>query len=154
PSAGRPSLCALPCFFYPTICFCVRDDPQVLWVFYEDLLADPARHIEVIAEFIGVPLDDELRAIVLEQASFQFMKDHQELFDDHLIFDKCKVNMGLSPDTKVRASKVNKGEKGDRSGLTQEILETLNDRWNAVITAETGLASYQDLRNELSVLRR
>lgn len=37
------------------------------------------------AAFMGIPLDEELRAIVLNQSSFSFMKEHQVLFDDHLV---------------------------------------------------------------------
>jgi hypothetical protein len=64
----------------------------VLWIFYEDLLTDLETNIQAIAgqpcsspphilpslllpkDFLGIPLDDELRAIALEQTSFQFMK--------------------------------------------------------------------------------
>jgi len=51
-----------------------RDNPNVLWVFYEDLLQDREKCIIKIAEFAGIPLDDELKAIVMEQSAFQFMK--------------------------------------------------------------------------------
>ena len=43
-------------------------------MFYEDLLQDRAACIERIAQFAGIPLDDELRVTVLHQTSFEFMK--------------------------------------------------------------------------------
>jgi hypothetical protein len=41
--------------------------------------------IAVFVEFMGIVMDDELREIVLHQASFAFMKEHENLFDDHLV---------------------------------------------------------------------
>jgi hypothetical protein len=43
-------------------------------VFYEDLLQDREKCVMKIAEFAGIPVDDELKEIVMQQSSFQFMK--------------------------------------------------------------------------------
>eukprot|EP00602_Paraphysomonas_sp_CaronLab_P002294 CAMPEP_0185030560 /NCGR_PEP_ID=MMETSP1103-20130426/17546_1 /TAXON_ID=36769 /ORGANISM="Paraphysomonas bandaiensis, Strain Caron Lab Isolate" /LENGTH=277 /DNA_ID=CAMNT_0027565743 /DNA_START=88 /DNA_END=921 /DNA_ORIENTATION=- len=131
--------------FYPH-----RNDDNVLWLCYEDLTANTERCVERIAEFMGIELDDELREIVMRQSSFAFMKEHQSLFDDHLVFDSCKVRMGLPPDTKVLASKVNKGKAGARVSLTDEIRAMLDQQWDEVIRTETGLPDYDSLRREVA----
>lgn len=51
-----------------------RDNPNVLWVFYEDLLENREQCITKLAAFAGIPLDDELKGIVMQQSAFQFMK--------------------------------------------------------------------------------
>lgn len=68
-----------------------RDDPRVLWLFYEDLIEDRAAVIERIAgqciifcrffvtlctcaDFLDIKLTPELKDIVMLQSSFEFMK--------------------------------------------------------------------------------
>lgn len=130
-----------------------RREGRVLFVFYEDLLANLEAVIEQIAAFMDIELDDELRAITLEQASFSFMKARSSQFDEHLVFNKCKKRMGLSAAVQNQAEKVNKGKRGaGGTEMTFEHHKQLEEAWREVFGAATGVLSYQQLWEELSPL--
>ena len=50
-----------------------RDDPNVLWLFFEDLAEDLPRSVARIAAWLGVPCDAALLARVCALSSFDFM---------------------------------------------------------------------------------
>lgn len=137
-----------------------RLDGNVLFVFYEDLISNLEAVIEQIAGFMCIELDDELRAVTMEQASFSFMKARSSQFDEHLVFHKCKERMGLKATDESRAEKVNRGgggSSGRSSGegseeLTAEHHALLEDQWTEVFGAATGVQSYEALWRQLSPL--
>lgn len=130
-----------------------RNDGNILFVFYEDLISNLEVVIEKVAEFMNIELDDELRAIALEHSSFAFMKARSSQFDEHLVFNKCKARMGLAEDVANKAEKVNKGQKGaGGSEMTAEHQQQLDEQWSAVFGEATGLHSYQALWQTLSPL--
>lgn len=135
-----------------------RHNPNVLWLFYEDLIEDLPKCVDVIANFMGIPLEGEeadasLRDLTLKHASFEFMKEHETLFNDSIVFNASKRRMGLDDTTATASTKVNTGGK-NRVILTEEMLAALDTKWAQVFTAATGVGSYEELRSELSVLKR
>ena len=58
-----------------------QNDPRVLVVRYEDLVADLRTAILAIGTFLGVPLDSADLDRIAARSSFQFMKAHEALFD-------------------------------------------------------------------------
>lgn len=137
-----------------------KDNPNVLWMFYEDLLEDREQCIIKLAAFAGISLDDELKGIVMHQSAFQFMKEHNDQFDDHFVlgFGWKRINATLPEADRIdlsdaRANKVNKGggrEKAPRLKLSDTQIQAMNDAWTEVIGATTGIKSYADLRATLS----
>jgi hypothetical protein len=85
-----------------------KEDPNILWLFYENILENPGREIEKIAAFMEVTLDEELKEMTLSQSSIGFMKEIGTKFDDHFVFDACKKRMGFPDDAKVSVGKVHK----------------------------------------------
>jgi hypothetical protein len=125
-----------------------RDDEDVLPLCYENIKTDLPRTIEEVAKFIGVPVDDELRRIVLRQSDIDFMREHKEQFEDHLIRQARSVAMRLPPGG--RLDKVRNGRIGESKDLVpDEIKRELDEVWRQEITAKIGLTSYEDLRKEL-----
>lgn len=61
-----------------------RHDPDVLFLRYEEVIADLPGTMRRIADFCGLPLTDEIAARVLERCSVAFMKQHNEKFDPRL----------------------------------------------------------------------
>jgi hypothetical protein len=57
-----------------------RHRPNLLWLRYEDLVADLPSAVDRIAGFLDVPMTAEVRARVLERSSFAWMRDHRERF--------------------------------------------------------------------------
>jgi len=137
-----------------------RDNPNILWVFYEDLLQDREKCIVKIAEFANIPLDDELKRIATQQTSFQFMKEHNNKFDDNFVlgFAWRRINETLPPAEQIdisdaRANKVHKGGGGtQRIQLSTEQLRAMDNAWTQVIASATGIGSYDALRTQFSVL--
>ena len=51
---------------------------QILWLFFEELKADPAREIRKVADFLGVDCDDATLERVVAESSFDAMKKGTE----------------------------------------------------------------------------
>lgn len=125
-----------------------RNDADVLFLAYEKMLQDAPQTIRRIADFIGVPLDDELLAITLEHSSMPFMLKHKDRFDDAMMRKASEdlVNLPLGSDS----SKVRKGEAGSGVALSAETVAMFNQKWHDEITSALGFETYQDLIAELA----
>ena len=121
-----------------------RNDPDVLFMFYEDMKQDLGATIDEVAGFIGVPLDPALREIVLEQSGMAFMKAHEHQFDDHPLRQARDAACGLPPDGV--SSKVNQGRTGSGGALSDALIGVLDARWRDTVGAVTGARSYNELR--------
>ena len=125
-----------------------RSDPDVIAFTFENMLADLTRTVEQVAQFIGTPLDDELRDLVVGQADIGFMKQHESKFDDSVFFDSVRGRMRLPPTTGL--SKVRVGQVGgSRDVVPEEIRRQMDSAWRADVAPATGLSSYQDLHRYL-----
>jgi hypothetical protein len=118
-----------------------RDDADVLYLVYEHMKADPERHIERIAEFVGIPLDDELRAITLEHSSLEFMQTHKDRFDDAMLrrLSEEELLPSGSDSAKVRAGQIHEFSWSD------EIVDLYDSLWLEHVTRVTGFESYEAL---------
>jgi methylamine dehydrogenase accessory protein MauD len=58
-----------------------RDDPNVLFLYYEELAADLPACLRRIAAFCGLEIAPERWPGILERCSFAFMKQHESQFD-------------------------------------------------------------------------
>lgn len=124
------------------------DNPDVLFLCYEDMKADLDSAIYLIAEFMGIVLDNELFEIVRRNASFEFMKAHNSHFDDHLIRKYRNAPMGLPPaatTSKVKSGKVG----GHKAHLSAELIATIDSRWQTHMPSEYGISSYADIRDKI-----
>jgi hypothetical protein len=98
-----------------------RDRGNVLFLTYESMRADLPRTVDAIAAFMGVALEADERAAVIERAAFSYMKKEQHKFD----------STG-SPWTNSQGSMLRRGESG-RSGelLSPEQQRRIDDYWRA-----------------------
>ncbi len=83
-----------------------RENPNVLWLFFEDLKEDLPACVRKIADFMHIPLTAELEGIVLEKASFRYMREHASQFDDHFVRNAAYAHLQL---TDSEGFKVGKG---------------------------------------------
>jgi hypothetical protein len=128
-----------------------RKDDDILPLCYENMKTDLPRTIETVANFVGIPLDDELRQIVLRQSDIRFMQEHKEQFEDHIIRKARSAAMRLPPDGQL--NKVRNGQVGEsKNRVSDEIKKELDEVWLEEVTAKIGLNSYEDLRKELAFL--
>lgn len=125
-----------------------RHDADVLALSYENMKQDLPGTIERVAEFMEIALDDELKDIVVRQSDFKFMSEHNPQFDDHIVRETRNAACGIPADGTT--SKVKNGNVGDsKRQVPQVILDEFDQIWQEEITANFGLASYEDLRQAL-----
>ena len=125
-----------------------RKDTDVLYLVYEHMRDDLPGTIRRVAEFIDIPLDDELMAIAEEHASLDFMLKHKDRFDDCLLRALSEEKSGLpkgSDSSKVRAGQVGSGKKG----ISQAVQNELDEVWRREVTESIGYESYEDLIADL-----
>lgn len=127
----------------------VRDRPDVLLLAFEHMKEDLPGTIRKVADFINIPLDDDLRAIAEEHASFAFMERHKDRFDDRLMRELSERVADLPPGGD--SAKVRKGEVGEhKQRLSPEVSAELDAVWHKEITAVLGFADYESLIADLA----
>jgi len=120
----------------------------VLPLCYENMKANLPLTIEKVSAFIGIPMDEELKEIVLRQSDIKFMQQHKDQFEDHNIRKARSAAMSLPLDGQL--NKVRNGQVGEsKLAVPDEIRLELDDIWRQEITLKFGLNSYEDLRKEL-----
>ncbi len=125
-----------------------RDNPNVLLLSYEGMIADPAAHVKRVAEFCGIALNDALLALTLEHTSLSFMLRHKDRFDDRMIRNLSESLCGLPPGSdsaKVRQG----GVGGHRHVLPDGIGAAMDEIWNRTVASRTGHANYASLERDL-----
>ncbi len=126
----------------------VRDQENVLVLTYEQMNAEPEATIRKVAAFSGIPLDDELLALTLEQSSFQTMLSNKHKFDDLLMRTASEVRCNLPPGSD--SAKVRKGGSGQgKAELTPELMALLDAQWAKIVEPATGFADYAALQAEI-----
>ena len=124
-----------------------RNDADVLFLAYEQMLAAPSRAIERIAAFIGIELDAQLLAITEEHSSLEFMLRHKDRFDDAMIRRRSEELCGLPEDSD--SAKVRDGKAGSSTMLGKATLDALAVAWQEEITAPLGFPDYASLIADL-----
>jgi hypothetical protein len=126
-----------------------RDDPEVLYLFYEDLVADRSGEVRRIASFLGFEEDEGRIEVATRQSSIDFMRRTPTLWEDTLLCEKRNEAMGL-PDS-ARSTKLRKGS-GDRPDgeLSQAVVDAWRARWAEVVAPVTGCADYPAIRRAVS----
>merc|ERR1712032_1389832 len=114
--------------------------------------------IRRIAHFMDVTLNDALLAVVLENSSFAYMQAHSTKFDEHIVFGKVREQMGIPKDyvfgdVEVSKVRVGGGKIGEgKTGLPDEVVKMLRNRWELTVKSKTGFDSYAAMREAISKL--
>jgi hypothetical protein len=129
-----------------------RDNPDVLLLAYEHMIADPAAHIVRLAAFCGFELDARLLALTLERSSFAYMSAHKDRFDDRMMREATERLCGLpagSDSAKVRAGEVG----GHRAVLPAATAAALDVKWARAIEPTLGFDDYGSLLTAVAARR-
>ena len=125
----------------------VRDRKDVLLLSYQHVLRDPAGQVRRLANFAGIPLDEELLELTLEHSSRAFMLAHKDRFDDALMRGLSEDLGGLpggSDSAKVRASTPSQDD-----GLPSAISVRMDEIWAEKVAPELGFATFDELEAAL-----
>ena len=133
-----------------------RRNPNVLWVFFEDLVTDLPGEIARVAAFLGIAADQELLDAACRVASFESMAAPQNRhhYDDHTLKAHIYPVMGIDPTQKQDIIKVRAGTVGARRALPPALAARLRAKWAAVLEGPTGCDSYEGFRASVRALRR
>ncbi len=123
-----------------------RHNPDVLFLCFEEMIADADTSIRRVAEFIGCDGEAAI-ATTKRQSTLSFMSRHERQFDDHLLCQARDAACGLPADS--NASKV-RGEGSPRQHLSTGDRDLLRATWQEKITPALGLADYDALRDALA----
>ncbi|WP_299324090.1 sulfotransferase domain-containing protein [Parasphingopyxis sp.] len=125
-----------------------RDNPNVLLLTYEHMIETPEHHVRMLADFCGIPLDDDLLALTLERSSLAYMLEHKDKFADPMMRALSEERCGFAPGSD--SAKVRKGGVGGhKKELSAEIGERIDTAWSEQVAPETGLADYAALDAEV-----
>jgi len=132
----------------------MRENKDILFLFFEDLKEDLPACVEKISEFMEIELDDELKQIVCEVSSYEYMRKNAHQFDDHFIRNTVMKRCGLSPEEKFTVGKVREGGGKIKYEIGEEIEAILERCWEEELTPETGYKNYDEFRNAMSFLKK
>ena len=119
-----------------------RENPDVLLLTFESMKQDLPKTVQRVASFIGLDADDHLLDVATHQASFGFMAENRDRFDDLMIRELMERSAGIPADGD--SAKVRSGEVGGyRTELSEELAGRIDDVWVETIGEECGLDSYQ-----------
>lgn len=129
-----------------------RNDPSVLFVFFEDLKAHLEDEVRRVAAFLSCDscrLDtDDRVALATKHATFDFMKAHESQFDEKLSKLARNEAAGLAKDAGMRRSKILRGQSGLDNGLSDDTKAKIAAKWKEVVEPVTGCANYEELRQQ------
>ena len=119
------------------------------------MLSDLDGQISRVADFMGITMDAELRAITNEMSSFKYMSTHASQFDDHFVFNAGKKRMGRADYERFTVGKVRKGggKAGSSKAIPASVLAKLKEKWAEVIASKTGCADYAAFKDSVSAGR-
>lgn len=125
-----------------------RKNKDVLLLCYENMIADLPGTINLIANFMGIELDDELSEIVIRQSSREFMLASKDQFDEKHSFRIGGERAGLPPPE--NSLKITPGNEIDtRYQLSSAIKKELDDNWRNLVKPRLGFNDYEELCQEL-----
>jgi hypothetical protein len=105
----------------------LRERPNVHFVHYSELLADPATAIDDLAGFLGFEPTPEQWPVILEHTSFAWMKEREEKFE---LTSTCPVPV-LDRGAMLRKGKVGTAAE---DGVTPEISAMIEAMGRSMVT--------------------
>jgi hypothetical protein len=121
-----------------------RDREDVLLLSYESMIEDAEQSIRRVADFCGLPLNDDLLAATLERSSFTFMLEHKDKFDERLMREAAERWRIIPPGGE--SSKVRNGRVGShRQELSRQVAAAMDAVWERRIVPTLGFSDYAAL---------
>ncbi|XP_028406628.1 estrogen sulfotransferase-like isoform X2 [Dendronephthya gigantea] len=122
-----------------------RNDPNVLFLFFEDMKDDLESAVRKVASFIGIEDDERIKKAV-EMSSFEFMKSNERKFSEYRTAKYRNKFCGI-PDDVVPSKVVTGSATKGREMMDEKTKEMIHAKWNEVVWKQIGFQDYQQLRN-------
>jgi hypothetical protein len=125
-----------------------RDNNDVLLLCYENMKTDLQGTVKLIANFMGIDLDDDLLEIVVRQSSRDFMLAHKDQFAEKHSMEIGGKRAGLPPSNDT--NKVTSGVANNaKYQLSPHLKKELDNNWEKLVQPKFGFNSYQDMCQDL-----
>ena len=124
-----------------------RNDPNVLFLLYEDMLEDLESAVRAVASFMGIDDEASIRNAV-KMSTFDFMKQNQEKFATHSSSSSLNKALGVTEVVLLQRVQTGSATKG-REMMEEHTKQAVQKMWNDIVTKETGFQDYEELRNAL-----
>ena len=112
---------------------------------YEDMARAPDDVPAVVADFLGIEINDTTMAQVIQNCSRDYMLTNVSQFDDHFMRNIQDPLLGIPQGG--NAAKVTDGRS--KVVVSDELKETMQNIWNEVVTPALGFKNYQEFRQAL-----
>ncbi|XP_028416097.1 amine sulfotransferase-like [Dendronephthya gigantea] len=121
-----------------------RNDPNVLFLLYEEMLQDLESSVRAVASFIGI--DDEARiANAVKMSTFDYMKQYRVKFMNHLVSRSRNKAMGFPEETRLQ--RVASGPATKALEMMEECTKLdIQKMWTETIGKELGFHDYKQFR--------
>ncbi len=131
----------------------------MLWLHYEDLVGARASYLQLIADHMGVRIDEAAMQRVIANSSMEHMRTiarqlnpSPDNYVGQLVAEFSELTAGYARN--MSFGKLRKGIAGDGAGsIPREILAEMDREWRERITPVLGFEDYQALRSASAALR-
>ena len=124
-----------------------RNDPNVLFLLYEDMLENLESAVRTVASFMSI--DDEASITnAVKMSTFDFMKQNQEKFATHNATSDRNKALGIATAVPLQRVQTGSATKG-REMMEEHTKQAVQKMWNDIVTKEIGFQNYTELRNAL-----
>mmetsp|Transcript_7545 Transcript_7545/g.11364 ORF Transcript_7545/g.11364 Transcript_7545/m.11364 type:complete len:317 (-) Transcript_7545:9-959(-) len=131
-----------------------REEKDVLFLFFEDLVEDLPTCVEKIGKFMGIEVDEELKKVVCEVSSYGYMRENAQQFDDHFVRNMAMKRIGLPIEEKFAVGKVREGGGKTKYAIGEEVEAILQRCWEEEVMPTTKYKNYDEFRKDLSILKK
>ena len=121
-----------------------RNDSNVLFLLYENMLEDLESTVRAVASFMNI--DDEARiSNAVKMSTFDFMKQYQDKFATSRVSRYRNKACGIPEEIVCDHVVTGSATKG-RDMMEECTKQALQKRWNETIAKETGFQDYNEFR--------
>lgn len=136
-----------------------RNDDNVLWLHFEDLIEDRTTCLRAIAHFMEVELSESEFQLVVERSQMEAMRKIASKINPSPNNYVGKITAEFGPETTtygtdMKFGKMRRGKVGDgKQNLPDDILADLKKEWQERITPVLGYRDYAEMREACSLLK-
>ena len=123
-----------------------RNDANVLFLLYEDMLEDLESTVDAVASFMGID-DEASTSNAVKMSSFEFMKQNQDKFAGHRVAVRNKA-LDVAEDHRLQRIHTGSATKG-REMMDECTKQAVQNKWNEIVTTKLGFQDYNAFREAL-----
>jgi hypothetical protein len=122
-----------------------RNDPNVLFLLYEDMLHDLESAVRAIASFMGIEVEANI-TIALKMSTFDFVKQNRGKFTFNLVSSYRNKAIGIPEE--IRLQPVATGSATKRREIMDEgAKQAVQKMWDETVRKGTGFQDYSEFRD-------